>query len=176
MKGREAILTVQVPAWHVGVLKIDGETQALLLPGLTAYWKVNHLIEAKWWIPVCRCWRLAAVRYRPKIRVNLRLNPAGELAYKDKLLAFGQLIQNRRITFTVNCICAARGNAHAGTKLLEDKQVIDEVGERAGESPHVCIEVFSSVVKDIVPPGDMKAILSHWLKRKNRPCQRDPTS
>lgn len=36
---RCGLLTVQVPAWHVGVLKIDGETQALLPPGLTAYWK-----------------------------------------------------------------------------------------------------------------------------------------
>ncbi len=33
VKGRDAILTVQVPAWHVGVLKIDGETQELLPPG-----------------------------------------------------------------------------------------------------------------------------------------------
>ena len=47
VKGREAILTVQVPAWHAGVLKIDGETQALLPPGLTAYWKVNHLVDAE---------------------------------------------------------------------------------------------------------------------------------
>ena len=47
VKGRDAILTVQVPAWHVGVLKIDGETQALLPPGLTAYWKINHLVEAE---------------------------------------------------------------------------------------------------------------------------------
>ena len=44
VKGRESILTVQVPAWHVGVLKIDGELQKALPPGLTAYWKINHLV------------------------------------------------------------------------------------------------------------------------------------
>lgn len=47
VKGRDIILTVSIAAWHVGVLKVDGETQALLSPGLSAWWKVNHLVEAE---------------------------------------------------------------------------------------------------------------------------------
>ncbi|HHT5178568.1 TPA: slipin family protein [Citrobacter freundii] len=118
VKGREAILTVQVPAWHVGVLKIDGETQALLPPGLTAYWKVNHLIEAE--------------------VVDTRLQ-----------FALREAVGTRTLD-----------------ELLEDKQAIDEVVSaqvKARMTPFG-IEVASLGVKDIVLPGDMKAILSQLVE------------
>ena len=76
VKGRDAILTVQVPAWHVGVLKIDGETQALLPPGLTAYWKINHLVEAEVVDTRLQVLEVSGQEILTKDKVNLRINLA----------------------------------------------------------------------------------------------------
>ncbi|ENG7702215.1 MULTISPECIES: slipin family protein [Citrobacter] len=167
VKGREAILTVQVPAWHVGVLKIDGETQALLLPGLTAYWKVNHLIEAEVVDTRLQVLEVGGQEILTKDKANLRLNLAANWRYSDVLLAFGQLTKPldhlyRELQFALREAVGTR----TLDELLEDKQVIDEVVSaqvKARMTPFG-IEVASLGVKDIVLPGDMKAILSQLVE------------
>ncbi len=167
VKGREAILTVQVPAWHVGVLKIDGETQALLPPGLTAYWKVNHLIEAEVVDTRLQVLEVGGQEILTKDKVNLRLNLAANWRYSDVLLAFGQLTKPldhlyRELQFALREAVGTR----TLDELLEDKQVIDEVVNaqvKARMTPFG-IEVASLGVKDIVLPGDMKAILSQLVE------------
>ncbi|MES0233470.1 slipin family protein [Citrobacter portucalensis] len=167
VKGREAILTVQVPAWHVGVLKIDGETQTLLPPGLTAYWKVNHLIEAEVVDTRLQVLEVGGQEILTKDKVNLRLNLAANWRYGDVLLAFGQLTKPldhlyRELQFALREAVGTR----TLDELLEDKQVIDEVVSaqvKARMTPFG-IEVASLGVKDIVLPGDMKAILSQLVE------------
>ena len=167
VKGREAILTVQVPAWHVGVLKIDGETQTLLPLGLTAYWKVNHLIEAEVVDTRLQVLEVGGQEILTKDKVNLRLNLAANWRYGDVLLAFGQLTKPldhlyRELQFALREAVGTR----TLDELLEDKQVIDEVVSaqvKARMTPFG-IEVASLGVKDIVLPGDMKAILSQLVE------------
>ncbi|WP_336285580.1 slipin family protein [Citrobacter arsenatis] len=167
VKGREAILTVQVPAWHVGVLKVDGETQALLPPGLTAYWKINHLIEAEVVDTRLQVLEVGGQEILTKDKVNLRLNLAANWRYSDVLLAFGQLTKPldhlyRELQFALREAVGTR----TLDELLEDKQVIDEVVStqvKARMTPFG-IEVASLGVKDIVLPGDMKAILSQLVE------------
>lgn len=167
VKGREAILTVQVPAWHVGVLKIDGETQTLLPPGLTAYWKVNHLIEAEVVDTRLQVLEVGGQEILTKDKVNLRLNLVANWRYGDVLLAFGQLTKPldhlyRELQFALREAVGTR----TLDELLEDKQVIDEVVSaqvKARMTPFG-IEVASLGVKDIVLPGDMKAILSQLVE------------
>ncbi|WP_275163046.1 slipin family protein [Citrobacter portucalensis] len=167
VKGREAILTVQVPAWHVGVLKIDGETQTLLPPGLTAYWKVNHLIEAEVVDTRLQVLEVGGQEILTKDKVNLRLNLAANWRYGDVLLAFGQLTKPldhlyRELQFALREAVGTR----TLDELLEDKQVIDEVVSaqvKARMTPFG-IEVASLGVKDIVLPGDMKVILSQLVE------------
>ncbi|UAK20974.1 slipin family protein [Kluyvera sp. CRP] len=167
VKGREAILTVQVPAWHVGVLKIDGETQALLPPGLTAYWKVNHLIDAETVDTRLQALEVSGQEILTKDKVNLRLNLAANWRYHDVLQAFGQLTKPvehlyRELQFALREAVGTR----TLDALLEDKQVIDDVVS-AQVKKRVApfgIEVASLGVKDIVLPGDMKTILSQLVE------------
>lgn len=167
VKGCEAILTVQVPAWHVGVLKIDGETQTLLPPGLTAYWKVNHLIEAEVVDTRLQVLEVGGQEILTKDKVNLRLNLAANWRYGDVLLAFGQLTKPldhlyRELQFALREAVGTR----TLDELLEDKQVIDEVvsAQVKTRMTPFGIEVASLGVKDIVLPGDMKAILSQLVE------------
>lgn len=167
VKGREAILTVQVPAWHAGVLKIDGETQALLPPGLTAYWKVNHLVDAEVVDTRLQVLEVGGQEILTKDKVNLRLNLAANWRYRDVLQAFAQLTKPldhlyRELQFALREAVGTR----TLDELLEDKQVIDDVVSAQVKDRMVPygIDVASLGVKDIVLPGDMKTILSRLVE------------
>ncbi|HEM8797922.1 slipin family protein [Klebsiella michiganensis] len=167
VKGREAILTVSVPAWHVGVLKIDGETQSLLQPGLSAYWKVNHLVEAEVVDTRLQVLEVGGQEILTKDKVNLRLNLAANWRYSDVLQAFGQLTKPldhlyRELQFALREAVGTR----TLDELLEDKKIIDEVvsAQVTERMAAYGIDVASLGVKDIVLPGDMKAILSQLVE------------
>ena len=167
VKGRDAILTVQVPAWHVGVLKIDGETQALLPPGLTAYWKINHLVEAEVVDTRLQVLEVSGQEILTKDKVNLRINLAANWRYSDVLLAFSQLTKPidhlyRELQFALREAVGSR----TLDELLEDKQVIDDVVSEQVKSRMLPfgMEIASLGVKDIVLPGDMKNILAQLVE------------
>ena len=167
VKGRDAILTVQVPAWHVGVLKIDGETQALLPPGLTAYWKINHLVEAEVVDTRLQVLEVSGQEILTKDKVNLRINLAANWRYSDVLLAFSQLTKPidhlyRELQFALREAVGTR----TLDELLEDKQVIDDVVSEQVKSRMLPfgMEMASLGVKDIVLPGDMKNILAQLVE------------
>lgn len=167
VKGRDAILTVQVPAWHVGVLKIDGETQALLPPGLTAYWKINHLVEAEVVDTRLQVLEVSRQEILTKDKVNLRINLAANWRYSDVLLAFSQLTKPidhlyRELQFALREAVGTR----TLDELLEDKQVIDDVVSEQVKSRMLPfgMEIASLGVKDIVLPGDMKNILAQLVE------------
>ena len=167
VKGRDAILTVQVPAWHVGVLKIDGETQALLPPGLTAYWKINHLVDAEVVDTRLQVLEVSGQEILTKDKVNLRINLAANWRYSDVLLAFSQLTKSidhlyRELQFALREAVGTR----TLDELLEDKQVIDDVVSEQVKSRMLPfgMEIASLGVKDIVLPGDMKNILAQLVE------------
>ncbi|ELE1951428.1 slipin family protein [Escherichia coli] len=167
VKGRDAILTVQVPAWHVGVLKIDGETQALLPPGLTAYWKINHLVEAEVVDTRLQVLEVSGQEILTKDKVNLRINLAANWRYSDVLLAFSQLTKPidhlyRELQFALREAVGTR----TVDELLEDKQVIDDVVSEQVKlrMKPFGMEIASLGVKDIVLPGDMKNILAQLVE------------
>ena len=167
VKGRDAILTVQVPAWHVGVLKIDGETQALLPPGLTAYWKINHLVEAEVVDTRLQVLEVSGQEILTKDKVTLRINLAANWRYSDVLLAFSQLTKPidhlyRELQFALREAVGTR----TLDELLEDKQVIDDVVSEQVKSRMLPfgMEIASLGVKDIVLPGDMKNILAQLVE------------
>ncbi|EFH5330555.1 slipin family protein [Escherichia coli] len=167
VKGRDAILTVQVPAWHVGVLKIDGETQALLPPGLTAYWKINHLVEAEVVDTRLQVLEVSGQEILTKDKVNLRINLAANWRYSDVLLAFSQLTKPIdhlywELQFALREVVGTR----TLDELLEDKQVIDDVVSEQVKSRMLPfgMEIASLGVKDIVLPGDMKNILAQLVE------------
>ncbi|ADO46940.1 slipin family protein [[Enterobacter] lignolyticus] len=167
VKGRDAMLAVQVPAWHAGVLKIDGETQALLPPGLTAYWKVNHLVDVEVVDTRLQVLEVGGQEILTKDKVNLRLNLAANWRYSDVLQAFAQLTKPldhlyRELQFALREAVGTR----TLDELLEDKQIIDDVvsAQVKNRMTPYGIEVASLGVKDIVLPGDMKTILSRLVE------------
>ena len=102
-----------------------------------------------------------------KDKVNLRLNLAANWRYSDVLRAFGQLTKPldhlyRELQFALREAVGTR----TLDELLEDKHIIDEVASAQVTERMAAfgIEVASLGVKDIVLPGDMKAILSQLVE------------
>ena len=102
-----------------------------------------------------------------KDKVNLRLNLAANWRYSDVLQAFGQLTKPldhlyRELQFALREAVGTR----TLDELLEDKKIIDEVvsAQVTERMAAFGIDVASLGVKDIVLPGDMKAILSQLVE------------
>lgn len=167
VKGRDLVLSVQVPAWHTGVLKIDGVTQELLPPGVHAYWKVNHQVEAEVVDMRLQALEVSGQEILTKDKVSIRLNMAVNWRYQDVLSAFAQLTKPleylyREVQFALRQAVGTRSL----DELLEDKLVLDGiVGEQVTQRlAPFGIEIASVGVKDIILPGDMKAILTRLVE------------
>lgn len=167
VKGAEGVMVVQVPAWHVGVLKIDGATQDLLAPGVSAYWRFNHTVEAEVVDTRLQALEISGQEILTRDKVNLRLNLAANWRYHDVLRAFGQLAKPvehlyRELQFALREAVGTRSL----DELLENKQLIDEVvsAQAAARLTEYGIELASLGVKDIILPGEMKTILSRLVE------------
>ncbi|MCV5512491.1 slipin family protein, partial [Escherichia coli] len=142
-------------------------TQALLPPGLTAYWKINHLVDAEVVDTRLQVLEVSGQEILTKDKVNLRINLAANWRCSDVLLAFSQLTKPidhlyRELQFALREAVGTR----TLDELLEDKQVIDDVVSEQVKSRMLPfgMEIASLGVKDIVLPGDMKNILAQLVE------------
>lgn len=165
--GLNAVLVVQVPAAHVGVLRIDGVQQPLLVPGVSAYWRFNRdlqvdMVDMRW-----QSLEVSGQEILTRDKVALRLNLAATWRFEDVSTAFARLAKPaehlyRELQFGLRAAVGTRNL----DELLENKQLIDEA-----VSAHVArklagfgLEIGGVGVKDIVLPGEMKAILAQVVQ------------
>ncbi|MEX5923042.1 slipin family protein [Providencia huaxiensis] len=167
IKGNELALISQVPAWHVGMLKIDGEIQDLLQPGTYGYWKINHKPEVEIIDTRLQSLEVSGQEILTKDKVTLRINLCANWRYHDVLLAFSKLSQPvehlyRELQFSIREIVGTR----TLDELLENKQLIDELMliQVAQCVVEFGLEIDSIGVKDIILPGDMRTILSQVVE------------
>jgi regulator of protease activity HflC (stomatin/prohibitin superfamily) len=165
--GLPGVLLAQVPAYHVGVLKIDGKIEQLLEAGLAGFWRFNREVSVELVDLRQQALEVGGQEILTRDKVALRLNLSATWAYADVLRAFGQLQKPidhlyRELQFALRAAVGTR----TLDELLEDKQVIDEVvitqvRARLAESG---MDVRSVGVKDIVLPGEMKTILAQVVE------------
>ena len=165
--GMNGLLIAQVPTYHVGLLRIDGRVQKLLPPGVEAYWRFNRdvqveLIDTRW-----QAMEVSGQEILTRDKVGLRINLAATWRFADVLLAYEKLAKPvehlyRELQFGLRAAVGTRNL----DELLEDKLLIDEA-----VSAHIALklegfglDVGSIGVKDIVLPGEMKAILAQVVE------------
>lgn len=167
IKGSDGVLNVDVPAWHAGIIRIDGETQTLLAPGLKGYWRYQHKVEVEVVDMRLQTLDVSGQEILTKDKVTLRINLSANWRYSDVLLAYQQL--SSPIEFLYKELQFALREA-VGTRtldeLLENKSLIDSlVSEKVDQvTAGYGIEVASLGVKDIVLPGEMKTILAQVVE------------
>lgn len=158
-----AVLPVQVPEYHVAVLFVDGKVHALLDAGLHAFWKFGRDLRAEIVDLRLQILEVAGQEILTKDKVTLRVNLGAGYRVTDVLVAYAK--QAKPVDYLYKELQFGL-RAAVGTRtldeLLENKGVIDEVVEahirRRVEG--FGLEVESVGVKDIILPGDMKAILA----------------
>ena len=165
--GLNGVLIVQVPAAHVGLLRIDGVQQPLLPPGVTAYWRFNRELQAELVDMRWQTMEVSGQEILTRDKVGLRLNLVATWRFDDVNAAFTRLAKPaehlyRELQLGLRAAVGMRNL----DELLENKRLIDEVvGEHvARKLAGFGLEIGGIGVKDIVLPGEMKAILAQVVE------------
>ncbi|GAU05183.1 SPFH domain-containing protein/band 7 family protein [Burkholderia stabilis] len=165
--GLTGVLLAQVPAYHVGMLKIDGKIERLLDAGVSAFWRFNRDVAVELVDLRVQALEVGGQEILTRDKVALRLNLSATWCYADVLHAFGQLQKPvehlyRELQFALRAAVGTRSL----DELLEDKQSIDDVviAQVRTRLENSGVDVRSVGVKDIVLPGDMKTILAQVVE------------
>ena len=165
--GASMVYGVLVPQHHVAVLYVDGKVHGLLNPGLHAYWRVNRDLRADIVDLRMQVLEVAGQEILTRDKVALRVNLTAGYRISDVLVAYAR--QAKPVDYLYKELQFGL-RAAVGTRtldeLLEDKGAIDAVVDahirRRVEG--FGLEVDSVGVKDIILPGDMKAILTKLVE------------
>lgn len=165
--GLAGLLAIQVPAYHVGVLKMNGKVERLLEPGFAAFWRFNREVTVELVDTRLQAMEVSGQEILTRDKVSLRINLAANWRFSDVLGAFARLAKPadhlyRELQFGLRAAVGTR----TLDELLENKQMIDQsVGAHlAARLAGFGLEVASLGVKDIVLPGEMKTILAQVVE------------
>lgn len=167
LAGLDAVLMAQVPAYQVGVLKVDGAVIELLPAGQYGFWRYNRQVSVELIDTRIQALEVSGQEILTRDKVSLRLNLAANWRYSDVLTAYSHLSKPlehlyRELQFGLRAAVGTRSL----DELLENKQVIDEsVGAHLAERlAGTGIEVSGLGVRDIILPGEMKALLAQVVE------------
>ena len=167
INGANGVLIAQIPAFHVGILKVDGEVVRLLPSGVAAFWRFNRDIAVDIVDTRLQAMEVTGQEILTRDKVGLRLNLAATWQFTDVLVAFSKAAKPsetlyRDLQFGLREAVGTR----TLDELLENKQVIDQTLKDflAPKLEGLGIAVTSLGVKDIILPGEMKTILAQVVE------------
>jgi regulator of protease activity HflC (stomatin/prohibitin superfamily) len=159
----EAIHTLEVNAQHVGLLYLNGVLQATLPPGTHAWWLFGRSFRSESIDLRLQTLEVSGQEILSKDKVPLRLNLTAAYRVVDPVRAKEELRDIADFIYK-ELQFGLRGAVGTQTldALLEDKGSIDvSIAEYIRTKvANYGIEVESVGVKDIILPGEIKAILS----------------
>lgn len=165
--GLAAVLNVQVPAFHIGLLRVDGKPVRLLQPGRHGYWRFNRDIAVELVDTRLQALEVSGQEILTRDKVSLRINLAATWYFDDVELAYSCLPKPaehiyRELQFGLRAAVGTR----TLDELLENKQLIDDVVSRHLDAKlqGFGVKVTSLGVKDVVLPGEMKALLAQVVE------------
>ena len=158
-----ALYVAQVPQYSVALLYVDGKVERMLEAGLHAFWKFNRDLRAGIVDLRLQVLEVAGQEILTRDKVTLRVTLNAGYRVTDVLVAYAKQANPvdylyKELQFGLRAAVGTR----TLDELLENKHVIDEVVEAhiRRRIEGFGLEVESVGVKDIILPGDMKAILA----------------
>lgn len=161
------IADLNVAKDHVGLLYVNGQLVKRLTPGQHGFWQFNHTVELKTFDCRTQLLEISGQEILSKDRVSLRINLSASIKVQDAELAARSV--DKVDDFVYKTLQLALREA-VGTKSLDDilidKLYVNEtvkelVVERLTD---IGISLLSVGVKDIILPGEMKAILNQVVE------------
>ena len=167
LAGLNSLLVAQVPAYFLGVLRVDGKIERLMSPGTEVFWRFNREVQVELVDTRLQNMEVSGQEILSRDKVGLRLNLGATWRFTDVLRAFEKLAKPvdhlyRELQFGLREAVGTR----SVDELLENKQLIDEVVSAyvKRKMDGFGVELCSVGVKDIVLPGEMKTILARVVE------------
>ncbi|CAD5263238.1 Slipin family protein [Alteromonas sp. 38] len=161
------IADVAVAKEHVGLLYVNGKFIRRLEPGQHAFWQFNHTIEVKAFDCKTQMLDISGQEILSKDRVSLRINLSASIKVQDPELAARSV--DKVDDYVYKTLQLALREA-VGTKSLDDilldKLYVNETVKElvSGQLNDIGISLMNVGVKDIILPGEMKAILNQVVE------------
>ncbi len=162
-----AMIMATVPENHVGFLNVDGETISTLATGTHVWWRFNRNITVTLYDGRLQNMEVNGQEILTKDRVSLRVNLSATWQIKHAEVVKAQLADAKDFLYR-ELQLALRTIVSTQTldELLADKnslnkQVLAIVADKAAAYG---IEVKTVGARDIVLPGEMKAILTQVVE------------
>ena len=163
----ESILYAEVADNQVGLLTVNKKLERLLEPGAYAFWRFNRGIEVRYLDLKLQAMEVSGQEILSKDKVSLRMNLSATYRIIDPAKVYTVLMDYADFLYRE----AQLGLREAvGTKtlddLLSDKDALNaEVAAYLREkAASYGLEVTSVGVKDLILPGEMKAILNQVVE------------
>jgi regulator of protease activity HflC (stomatin/prohibitin superfamily) len=163
----EAVSSVEVPETAIGLLIVDGELARVLEPGLHAFWKFQRALKTELIDRRVQAMEVAGQEILTRDKVSLRVNLTALWQVLDAVKARGQLANfveyaYKELQFALREAVGARTlDELLGDKGALDREIGDAVRARVAEYG---LAVRSVGVKDVILPGEMKAILNQVVE------------
>ena len=161
------IADVAVAKEHVGLLYVNGKFVRRLQAGQHAFWQFNHTIEVKAFDCRTQMLEISGQEILSKDRVSLRINLSANIKVLDPELAACSV--DKVEDYVYKTLQLALREA-VGTKSLDDilldKLYVNETVKQlvSGQLNDIGISLVNVGVKDIILPGEMKAILNQVVE------------
>lgn len=161
------IADLSVAKDHVGLLYVNGRLVKRLLPGQHGFWQFNHSVELKSFDCRTQLLEISGQEILSKDRVSLRINLSASIRIHDAEQAARSV--DKVDEFVYKTLQLALREA-VGTKSLDDilldKLYVNETVKElvVTQLAQVGITLANVGVKDIILPGEMKAILNQVVE------------
>ena len=162
-----ALAVASVGEGHVGFLLVDGKTLGTVAPGLHMWWKFNRVIEVKQFDLRLQNMEVNGQEILTKDRVSLRINlsviwqiVAAETAKAE--LADAKDYLYRELQLALRTVVGTQ----TLDELLADKNSLNEQIKSivAAKADNYGLSLKAVGARDIVLPGEMKAILTQVVE------------
>lgn len=164
---RAPVLEVTVRANFVGLLYVDGKLVDTLKPGVYGFWQLFQKVEVKQFDLRKQTLEVSGQEILTKDRVSIRINLTANIKVADAQTAAQQVDNlNEFIYKTVQLALREAVGTRTLDQLLEDKLYVNQTVQDLvkAELLETGIELHRVGVKDIILPGEIKAILNQVVE------------
>lgn len=161
------VADINIAKDHIGLLYVNGQLSKRLAPGSHGFWQFNHAIEVKSFDCRTQMLEISGQEILSKDRVSLRINLSASIKIHDAELAASSVDNAQEYVYKMLQLALREA---VGTKSLDDilldKLYVNETVQElvAERLTTMGISLVSVGVKDIILPGEMKAILNQVVE------------
>lgn len=166
-----AIVISTVPEGFIGFLEVDGVQREVLPAGVHVWWQFNHMIKVSQLDTRLQTMEVNGQEILTKDRVGLRINLSALWQVKEAQLVKSSLVDHKDYLYR-ELQLALRTVVSTQTldELLADKNLLNQTiqGIVAEKVAAYGLELNTVGARDIILPGEMKAILAQVVEAEKK--------